>query len=45
MGHADDAFTDDGRLEDVELRERYTEMLDELVALAEQAEEAQRLAA
>jgi chromate reductase, NAD(P)H dehydrogenase (quinone) len=35
IGHADDAFTD-GRLGDIELRERYTEILDELVALAEQ---------
>src|SRR3954466_15910804 len=35
VGHADDAFTD-GRLSDIELRERYTEILDELVALAEQ---------
>ncbi len=36
VGHADDAFTDDGRLVDAELRERYAEILDELVALAEQ---------
>jgi chromate reductase, NAD(P)H dehydrogenase (quinone) len=35
VGHADDAFTG-GRLADPELRERYTEILDELVALAEQ---------
>jgi chromate reductase len=39
VGHADDAFTDDGRLEAEELRERYTEILDELVALAEQGGE------
>ena len=37
VGHADDAFTDDGRLKDQELRERYTEILDELVSLAEQS--------
>jgi chromate reductase, NAD(P)H dehydrogenase (quinone) len=36
VGHADDAFDEDGRLGDIELRERYTEVLDELVALAEQ---------
>ena len=36
VGHADQAFTDDGRLADVELRERYVEILDELIALAEQ---------
>jgi chromate reductase, NAD(P)H dehydrogenase (quinone) len=45
VGHAQDAFTDDGRLKDQELRERYTEMLDELVALAEQAGEPHSLAA
>ena len=37
VGHADQAFTDDGRLADVDLRERYIEILDELVALAEQS--------
>jgi chromate reductase len=36
VAHADDAFTEDGRLADHELRERYTEILDELAALAEQ---------
>jgi chromate reductase len=35
IGHADEAF-DDGRLADIEHRERYLEILDELVALAEQ---------
>jgi chromate reductase, NAD(P)H dehydrogenase (quinone) len=35
VGHADDAFSED-RLADIDLRERYTEILDELVALAEQ---------
>jgi len=36
VGHAEDALSDDGRLAGVDLRERYTEILDELVALAEQ---------
>jgi chromate reductase len=45
VGHAQDAFADDGRLTDQELQERYTEMLDELVALAEQAGEPHSLAA
>jgi chromate reductase, NAD(P)H dehydrogenase (quinone) len=45
VGHANEAFTDDGRLADVELRERYVELLDELVALAEQVEEPKQLAA
>jgi chromate reductase len=36
VGHAQEAFTDDSQLESVELRERYTEILDELIALAEQ---------
>ena len=36
VGHADEAFTDDGRLAEIELHERYVEILDELVALAEQ---------
>jgi chromate reductase, NAD(P)H dehydrogenase (quinone) len=35
IGHADQAFTD-GRLAELELRERYIEILDELIALAEQ---------
>jgi chromate reductase len=35
VGHADGAFTN-GRLEDPELHERHIEILDELVALAEQ---------
>jgi chromate reductase len=35
VGHADEAF-DDGRLADIEQRERYVEILDELVALTEQ---------
>ena len=45
VGHADEAFTDDGRLVDLELRERYVEILDELVSLAEQADDAEKLAA
>jgi chromate reductase, NAD(P)H dehydrogenase (quinone) len=39
VGHADQAFTDDGRLADMELHDRYIEILDEMVALAEQTEE------
>jgi chromate reductase len=45
VGHADEAFTDDGRLADVELRERYVEVLDELIALAEQVGEPRQIAA
>jgi chromate reductase, NAD(P)H dehydrogenase (quinone) len=45
VGHADEAFTDDGRLADAELCERFVEMLDELIALAEQVGEPQRAAA
>jgi chromate reductase, NAD(P)H dehydrogenase (quinone) len=45
VGRADEAFTDDGRLADVELRERYVEMLDELIGLAEQLGEPRRAAA
>ena len=45
VGHADQAFTEDGRLVDLELRERYVEILDELVSLAEQTEDAEKLAA
>jgi chromate reductase len=44
VGHADDAFAE-GRLADVELRERYVEILDELVALAEQVGEPAKIAA
>jgi chromate reductase len=45
VGHADEAFTEDGRLADVELRERYVEILDELIAIAEQLGEPARTAA
>ena len=45
VGHAHEAFTDDGRLNDVELRERYVEILDELIALAEQVGEPRQIAA
>jgi chromate reductase len=45
VGHAQEAFTDDGRLADVELRERYIEILDELIALAEQVGEPRQIAA
>jgi chromate reductase, NAD(P)H dehydrogenase (quinone) len=36
VGHAHEAFGDEGRFADIELRNRYVEILDELVALAEQ---------
>jgi chromate reductase, NAD(P)H dehydrogenase (quinone) len=39
VAHADEAFSADGRLADVELRERYIEILDELISLAEQVGE------
>jgi chromate reductase len=45
VGHADEAFTDDGRLEEVELRERYIEIIDELISLAEQVAEPRQIAA
>jgi chromate reductase, NAD(P)H dehydrogenase (quinone) len=45
IGHAHEAFTEDGRLGDVELRDRYVEILDELIALAEQTGERQQIAA
>src|SRR5215216_3383974 len=45
VGHADEAFTDDGRLADPELRERYVEILDELIAFAEQLEQPRQVAA
>jgi chromate reductase, NAD(P)H dehydrogenase (quinone) len=41
VGHADQAF-DDGRLADIEQRERYVEILDELVALTEQVVDVHR---
>jgi chromate reductase, NAD(P)H dehydrogenase (quinone) len=45
VGHADEAFADDGRLADIELRDRYLEILDELTELAEQAEDPSEIAA
>ncbi len=45
VGHANEAFTDDGRLTEVVLRERYAELLDELISLVEETEGAQKLAA
>jgi chromate reductase, NAD(P)H dehydrogenase (quinone) len=45
VGKADDAFADNGRLNDQELRERYQEILDELVALAEQSSDTELIAA
>ncbi len=41
----EEAFTDDGRLASPETRERYTEILDELIALAEQAAQPAQVAA
>jgi chromate reductase, NAD(P)H dehydrogenase (quinone) len=45
VGKADIALTFEGRLADKELEDRYTEILDELVALAEQAGQPEQLAA
>jgi chromate reductase len=45
VGHAHEAFTDEGRLENPELRERYGEILDELVSLTEQARAGESVAA
>jgi chromate reductase, NAD(P)H dehydrogenase (quinone) len=45
VGHADKAFTHDGRLADMELRDRYVEILDEMISLAEQLEGRDRVAA
>jgi chromate reductase len=45
VGKAAEAFTDEGRLADQELQDQYTEILDELVALAEQAGQPQQAAA
>jgi chromate reductase len=45
VGHADEAFAQEGGLADPELRQRYASVLDELVALAEQAREPAQVAA
>lgn len=45
IGHADEAFTDQGRLADSESRDRYAEILDELIAMAEPLDEPVRVAA
>jgi chromate reductase len=45
VAHADSSFTDDGRLVEPELREAYREIIDELVALAEQAGHREQVAA
>ncbi|HEX5820530.1 MAG TPA: NAD(P)H-dependent oxidoreductase [Solirubrobacterales bacterium] len=46
LPHAhEEAFAGDGRLADSEIRERYTEILDELVSLAEQAAQPAQVAA
>src|SRR5919106_62500 len=45
VAHAHEAFAADGRLLDAEQRDRYVEILDEVVALAEQVVEPARAAA
>jgi chromate reductase len=45
IGHADDALTADGRLADPDLRERYEQILNELVSQAEQLLAARPIAA
>jgi chromate reductase, NAD(P)H dehydrogenase (quinone) len=45
VAKADEVFTDDGRLEEVELRERYIEIIDELISLAEQVAEPRQIVA
>jgi chromate reductase, NAD(P)H dehydrogenase (quinone) len=45
VGHADEAFTDDGRLLDNDTRDRYVEIVDELIVLAEQSGEPTQIAA
>jgi chromate reductase, NAD(P)H dehydrogenase (quinone) len=45
VAHAHEAFTEDGRLADPEQRDRYVEILDELIALAEQTGETQPITA
>jgi len=45
VGRAQQAFADDGRLADPDLRDRYTKVLDELISQAEQLHPIQPLAA
>ena len=45
VGNADEAFAEDGRLANLELQDRYVEILDELIALAEQTSGAESIAA
>jgi chromate reductase, NAD(P)H dehydrogenase (quinone) len=45
VARADHAFTEDGRLRDQELRERYEDILDQLVSLTEQLSDAEPIAA
>lgn len=45
VAHANEAFTEDGRLADPELREKLEEILAELASLAEQVSEPQSVAA
>jgi chromate reductase len=45
IGHAQEAFTEDGRLSDPELRARYIEIIDELIEFAEQTAKPSEIAA
>jgi len=45
IAHAHEAFTEDGRLKDQELRERYEQILDQVVSQAEQLSTAAPIAA
>ena len=45
VAHADEAFTEGGRLADPELRERFEDLLDQLVSQAEQLGSAEPIAA
>jgi chromate reductase len=45
VGHAAETFTDEGRLVDPDLRDQLTEILDELIVLAEQVDEPAQIAA
>jgi len=45
VGHAAEVFTEDGRLTNPELQDRYVEILDELISLAEQSGERVEIAA
>jgi chromate reductase, NAD(P)H dehydrogenase (quinone) len=45
VGHAQEAFSDDGRLKDPELRDRYQQILDQVISEAEELSEPTRTAA